>query len=218
MPLNGNTIVSASAGALCDRDPLEPDKMIELAPIGVATGTDTVNCSFESAAIVSGNTGVVVAPVGSPEIAIETLPVKPLSALIETVIGALVPPCATLTDAVVEIEKSGGGGGGGGVVPPPQATRKQTIVNSSARGHRLEMAPSRAVIAVRGILERDSELGFSRRLVFMRVFLWSNESEGIMLHIGAQGGRCAPKFLRRIIPPSREGVNMQFCIGRVEWD
>ena len=108
------------ADALCDRDPLEPVKTIALVPGGVDGGTVMVNCAFDPAETVNGNEGVVVVSAGSPEITMDTLPVKPLMALIETVIGVLVPPCTTLTDPLVEIAKSGVGGGEEVPPPPPQ--------------------------------------------------------------------------------------------------
>jgi hypothetical protein len=133
----GAVVVNVIAGALWDRGPLEPVKTIELVPVGVDVGTVMVNCAVDPAETVNGNEGVVVAPEGSPEMAIDTLPVKPLMALIETVIGMLVPPCTTLTAPLVEIEKSGGCCGEVEVLPPAPhpPDPKARMIAPNARQH-----------------------------------------------------------------------------------
>jgi hypothetical protein len=62
-------------------------------PVGVAGPMLTVNCSEELALIVKGDGGLLVAPLGSPEIVTKTDPLKPFVPLTETVIGELAHPC-----------------------------------------------------------------------------------------------------------------------------
>jgi hypothetical protein len=114
-------MLSITAGASCDSEPLVPCRVIAESPTAAFAGTVTVNCCGEFGLTVSGDAGLVVAPAGNPDIATDTVPEKPLKPLTETVIGELVAPWTTESE-VVESErlKSGAGGGFELPLPPPQ--------------------------------------------------------------------------------------------------
>lgn len=73
-----------------------------------------------------GDEGDEFIPLGKPLTITFTCPLKPFSALTETVTGAVVPPTRVETEEVeMAMLKSGTGGGGEGEEPPHPMTRNK---------------------------------------------------------------------------------------------
>jgi hypothetical protein len=108
-----------------DTEPLLPWAVIVKFPVAAFDAAPKTTAVLVPDAMLNGLEGFETTPVGMPANVTWTAPVNPFWPAMETVMGALVPPCAT--DSELEesvIAKSGDGGAGGCTfadesLPPP---------------------------------------------------------------------------------------------------
>ena len=97
-----------------DTEPLLACAVIVKFPVAALKAAPRTTAALVPDAMLKGLEGFETTPLGTPANVIWTVPAKPFWPVTETVMGALVPPCAT--DSEVEesvIEKSEDGAGGG---------------------------------------------------------------------------------------------------------
>jgi hypothetical protein len=121
-------LVVRLAGVSCASVPDVACNLNATVPVGVALVVVTVNDCPDPAETVSGDGGFVVAPVGNPNIAIDTVPVNPLAGVTDTVAGPLLLPSVAVKDAGATETVKSAAGGGGEPEPPPHAARTQAGV------------------------------------------------------------------------------------------
>lgn len=92
-----------------------PSAIIVEFPVEAFAAAEKRRSALDPAATLKGLGGLETTSAGRPVSVTWTVPVKPLSGLMNSLTAGLVAPCWTLTEFWEKaIEKSGSGGGGGG--------------------------------------------------------------------------------------------------------
>jgi hypothetical protein len=117
--------IASARVAEWETEPLLPWAVIVKLPVATLDDAPKTTAVLAPDAMLKGLEGFETTPLGTPDNVTWTVPVKPFCPTTETVMGAVVPPCARESEVDESvIAKSGDGGAGGCTfadepLPPP---------------------------------------------------------------------------------------------------